>query len=79
MEAHFEKVAVGMTPSQVVRIMGEPSWEGQCGSRLGTGIPASCDREFGYSTTLAPLSPSYLVVFFGRNGVVIETAPINSP
>jgi hypothetical protein len=47
LEASFHDVSRGMTPTQVTKIIGTPSWEGVCGAKMPTGLPTSCTREFG--------------------------------
>jgi hypothetical protein len=79
LQSHFSKISSGMSPDQVVDIMGTPSWDGRCGAKLPTGLPAHCTREFGYAVTLAPLDDSYYLVWFGNDGRVTDTAPIISP
>jgi hypothetical protein len=78
-EAQFAKVLPGMSPAQVVEQMGKPTWDGKCGAKMPTGLPKQCTREMGYRTPLAPLVPSYYLVWFGRDGLVTSSAPINSP
>jgi hypothetical protein len=78
-EAHFAKVVPGMSPMQVVDLMGKPTWDGRCGARMPTGLPKQCTREMGYRTPLAPVIPSYYLVWFGSDGLVTSSAPINSP
>jgi len=79
LEADFSKILPGMSADQVLDIMGRPSWDGQCGARMPTGLPTQCTRELGYAVTLAPLNPSYYLIWFGNNERVVETAPITSP
>ena len=78
LESNFAKVSVGMSPDQVMGIMGKPSWDGRCGAKMPTGLPGDCVREFGYAVTI-PLVPRYYLVWFGREGRVTESAPITSP
>ena len=58
LEAHFGKVALGMSRDEVVRLMGKPSWEDHCGAKIPTGLPVPCAKELGYSVTFAPLVTS---------------------
>ena len=78
-EARFTKVFPGMSAAQVVDQMGKPDWDGKCGAKMPTGLPKQCTREMGYRTSLAPLIPSYYLVWFGSDGLVTSSAPINSP
>jgi hypothetical protein len=79
LEKHFKEVTPGMTPQQVVGVMGRPLWDDRCGAKMPTGLPNPCDREMGYRATLAPLDPTYYLIWFGSDGNVIDTAPISSP
>jgi hypothetical protein len=79
LEAHFNTIKPGMSPDDVTRIMGKPSWVGRCGAKMPTGLPAQCTREFGYAETLAPILPRYYLIWLGRDSLVVETAPITSP
>ncbi len=79
LEAHFGKVATGMSRAEVVRLMGEPTWEGRCGAKMPTGLPPQCGNELGYSETAAPLLPRYYLIWLGNDGRVVDTAPITSP
>jgi hypothetical protein len=78
LKARFRTPAMGMSRDQMVRLMGEPSWEDRCGAKIPTGIPAPCAKELGNSETLAPLLPSYYLIWFGNDGQVVHTAPITS-
>jgi hypothetical protein len=69
----------GMSPGQVVEIMGTPSWDDRCGARMPTGLPDQCTREMGYAVSLAPLIPHYYLIWFGNDGRVVKAAPILSP
>lgn len=79
LEARFRTISTAMSPSQVINIMGTPAWEGRCGAKMPTGLPSQCKTEMGYEVTLAPLEPSYYLIWFGNDGRVVETAPITSP
>lgn len=79
LEAHFNQVSLGMSADQVIGIMGNPFWEGRCGAKMPTGLPKQCARELGYRAALAPLDPTYYLVWFDSTGHVVETAPIHSP
>jgi hypothetical protein len=77
--SRFNQIAPGMSPDQVVGIMGTPSWDDRCGAKMPTGLPAQCTREFGYSVTLPLLNPRYYLIWFGKDGRVVEADPITSP
>ena len=77
--ASFSRISKGMAMDQVRAILGAPSWDAQCGAKMPTGLPPDCVREFGYSATLAPLNPTYYLIWFGANGEVVETSLIDSP
>jgi len=79
LEAHFGKVALGMSRAEVVHLMGEPTWEGRCGAKMPTGLPPQCGKELGYYETVAPMLPRYYLVWLGNDGRVVHTAPITSP
>ena len=79
LEYHFGQILPGMSAQQVVAIMGTPSWDDRCGSKMLTGLPAQCTREFGYAVTLHPITPRYYLIWFGNDDRVVDTAPITSP
>src|ERR1700674_3524654 len=70
LDANFKSVSLCMSPEQVVDTMGTPSWDGKCGTRPMTTLPLDCARELGYADTLAPLTPGYWLIWFGRDGRV---------
>jgi hypothetical protein len=78
--SHFSEVSVGMTPNQVISIMGSPTWDGPCGSKLPkvTG-PPNCNREIEYAVTMAPVESTYYLVWIGPNGRVAEAGWTTSP
>ena len=78
LESHFQKISNGMSPAQVIEIMGTPTWNDRCGTKLPTGLPAECAREMGYAVAL-PMAPRHYLVWFGNDGRVVHTAPITSP
>jgi hypothetical protein len=79
LEAHFAKITSGMSPSRVVGIMGAPSWDDRCRAKMPTGLPKQCSREMGYRVTLAPLLPTYYLIWYGNDGLVTDSSPIHSP
>jgi hypothetical protein len=68
-----------MSAEDVVRVMGCPSWDGPCGAKMPAGIPSGFAREIGYAVYLAPIVPSYFLIWFAKYGSVAETAPTSSP
>jgi hypothetical protein len=68
-----------MTAAEVKTAMGAPSWVGQCGTRFPVGRIAGCQSEWGYSAALAPLNPTYYLVWFGTDGRVVKAVLIGSP
>jgi len=80
LQARFRTISSAMSAEQVIEIMGKPAWDAQCGATMrGIGLPNQCKREMGYKVTLAPLDPSYYLIWFGNDGRVVDTAPITSP
>lgn len=69
-------VQAGMTAKEAVAILGEPSWRGTCGAKMGS---TECVSELGYSSSFAPLLPSYLIVRLDHRGRVIAVDTITSP
>jgi hypothetical protein len=80
LESGLSKVLPGMSPSQVIAIMGAPSWDDRCNATLPTGVPKPCTRELGYAPVLGlgPVYPRYYLIWFGADGLVTRTAPITS-
>jgi hypothetical protein len=74
-----DRVRPGMTAAQAKKILGEPSWEGRCGSYAGYGHDENCAAELGYSAAFAPLVPSYKVVELDRQQRVISVVHLDSP
>jgi hypothetical protein len=79
LEANFGRLMPGMSAEDVIRVMGRPSWDGPCGAKMPAGMPNGCAREIGYAVSLAPIVPSYYLIWFAKDGRVVETAPISSP
>src|SRR5262249_33822158 len=83
LDRNFRAVAPGMSSPEIVRIMGSPSWDSDCGHARLPEVrkPANCTRELGYSATLARtgFAPMWWLVWLGTGGVVIRTAKIVSP
>jgi hypothetical protein len=76
LHADAKRVGAGMTAGEAVKILGKPSWRGRCGARMGA---TNCAAELGYSSSFAPLLPSYVVVRLDRRGRVIAVDTLTSP
>ena len=78
----FNRIAVGATRQDVVRLMGKPKKVGKWGEFFGP-IPQSeinvCVSEYLYAATFAPYTPQYYIVSFDLSGHVISKAPLSSP
>jgi hypothetical protein len=78
----FDKITVGATQRDVVRLMGKPKKIEKCGEFFGP-IPQSemkgCASEYLYAVTVAPYVPSYYVIRFDEGGRVLSTDPYSSP
>ena len=71
-----QRVRAGMTADEALAILGNPSWRGKCGARMGS---TDCASELGYSSSFAPILPSYVIVRLDHRGRVIGVDPITSP
>ena len=69
-DAGFGGTAVGASDTEVVRLLGGPSWIEPCGKSFGTPKP-NCS-EYIYRNSFAPLIPEYYSVRFDNNGHVID-------
>jgi hypothetical protein len=83
LDRNFRTVTTGMSMQEAERIMGTPSWDGDCGHGRLPEIskPRNCTRELGYSATLAwtGFLPEWWLVWLGADGRVVRTAKIVSP
>lgn len=70
------RIHAGMTAKEAEAILGDPSWRGTCGARMGS---TDCVSELGYSSSFAPLKPVYLIVRLDRGGRVIAVDTLTSP
>jgi len=68
-----------MSAAQAKAILGEPSWQEQCGARFPYGMAPTCAEELGYRAAFAPLNPLYWVVQLDSQGRVIAADWIASP
>jgi hypothetical protein len=73
----FERVNVGASKEEVVRLLGTPSWIEPCGKSFGTPRP-NC-TEYIYRNSFAPLMPEYYSISFDTSGHVIDTYVYSSP
>ncbi len=77
-ERNFERVSSGMPSSDVLKILGNPTYhKGNCLTDLK--MSNGCSKEFVYGPFLAPLVADYYVVDFSSNDRVISTAHLVSP
>jgi hypothetical protein len=76
LQSNAQRVRAGMTAGEAVEILGKPSWSGRCGAKMGS---TDCASELGYSSTFAPLLPSYVIVRLDRRSRVISIDTITSP
>jgi len=62
--ADFERVSVGMSEQQVIRVMGRLGWTERCPSGPLTDpcLPDRCVEAYVYPSSFAPLIPEYWVV-----------------
>jgi len=68
--AQFDRVNVGASKEQVVRLLGTPYWIEPCGKSFGTPKP-NC-TEYIYRNSFAPLMPEYYSVSLDTSGHVID-------
>jgi hypothetical protein len=75
--AEFGAVQIGAPPSEVVRILGKPSWIEPCGKSFGSPKP-NC-TEYMYRNSFAPLIPEYHSVAIDGSGRVVDVYVYSSP
>ncbi len=75
--ARYERVNLGASSDQVVRLLGTPSWIEPCGKSFGTPKP-NC-TEYIYRNSFAPLVPEFYSVSFDTNGHVTDKYVYSSP
>ena len=75
--AQFDRVNVGASKEQVVRLLGTPSWIEPCGKSFGTRKP-NC-TEYIYRNPFAPLVPEFYSVSFDTSGHVVDKDVYSSP
>jgi hypothetical protein len=76
LHSEAQLVRAGMTRGQAVEKLGKPSWSGRCGAKMGS---TDCVSELGYSSSFAPLLPSYVIVRLDRGERVIAVDTLTSP
>jgi hypothetical protein len=76
LHSSVHRVRAGMTADEAVKTLGSPSWRGECGAKMGS---TDCVTELGYSSSFAPLLPSYMVVRLDRRGRVMAVDRLTSP
>jgi hypothetical protein len=81
-EARFERVQVGMSPAEVVHIMGKPDADEKCGELVPFLSPSKmsdCTMELVYSPTAPIVTPGDWVIWFDHSGHVKATEELQSP
>lgn len=73
----FVGVTVGASDSDVIRLLGKPSWIEPCGRSFGRTKP-NC-TEYIYRNTFAPLIPEYYSVSLDSGRHVIDKYLYSSP
>ena len=73
------RIRAGMTAEEALGVLGNPAWRGECGAKFPYGWRKDCAAELGYSSTFAPLLPSYVVVQLDGRARVIAADTIISP
>jgi hypothetical protein len=76
-DTRFGKIRVGASESEVVKLLGRPSWIEPCGKSFGTPKP-NC-TELIYRNSFAPVIPEYHSVILDSSGKVQETYIYSSP
>ena len=72
-------VTLGMSFNEVRAILGRPSWDGPCAKDPIIAPVAGCKFDLIYSSSFAPLYPSYFVINFDQHDGVIGADWMNSP
>jgi len=76
-DARFSGVTVGASDTEVVRLLGTPSWVEPCGRSFGTSKP-NC-TEYIYRNSFAPLIPEYYSLSLDSSGHVVDKYVYSSP
>jgi hypothetical protein len=77
LEADFRKVKLGDRRALVLKQMGKPWKDGQCGYLINSS--PDCVEELIYAHPYAPLLPAYWVVSLNRDNQVIGSYYTTSP
>jgi hypothetical protein len=77
---NFDRVPIGASKAEVVRLLGTPWKIDKCGELFGGGPPnPACAEEYLYRTLFAPLVPNYYSISFDSSGRVMEKYFYSSP
>lgn len=77
---NFDRVPIGASKAEVVRLLGTPWKVDKCGELFGGGPPnPACAEEYLYKTPFAPLVPNYYSISFDSSGRVMEKYFYSSP
>ena len=78
--ADFERVSVGMSEQQVIRVMGRLGWTERCPSGpLTDPCLGRCVEAYVYPSSFAPLIPEYWVIWFDSDKRVVGKLDCQSP
>jgi len=78
LENSFSKLKINDSRDAVVRMMGHPWKQEDCGKWLG-GTGAGCTEEFVYAHPYAPYIPEYWIISFNSDHKVINVYHAVSP
>jgi hypothetical protein len=78
LEKSFSEVIIGDTKDLVLKRMGTPWKDEECGKYQG-GITTGCVEEFVYAHPYAPYAPEYWDIEFDSNNQVISNIQLTSP
>lgn len=77
LQQHAALVSLGDPNEGVRELMGDPSSEGECGSR--TPAPAACTDEYVYRYYYSIFRPQYEIIWFDHSGKVIGQQHFQRP
>jgi hypothetical protein len=77
--SRFERVPIGASKFEVVRLLGRPWKMDKCGERFGNPNQPGCAEEYLYRHPLAPLVPNYYSISFDASGHVLDKFVYSSP
>ncbi len=78
-QRNFDRVLIGASRTDVVRLLGKPWKVDKCGERFGNPNQPGCADEYLYKHPFAPLVPEYHSVSFDFSGHVKDTYIYSSP